>query len=244
MLILIINEYTKQSNNNLQHIKDLFTDEYYITKVVQFPDTAPGPNGTNFIHKCLLFAQSGDNNKYQNMPVLIIKDNNITNLNKEQIKSKIKTVLHSDIKADLYYLSVYNDQCDKYIEVSEETDGENNIVWTKNPTSTQATIYTPKGRDHILSLLNDKSDISLLINDQLIKSKLTAQAFIPNIINFDLELATSNSDYIKCNQCNPTVTTTSNEQNMMIMLWVIILIILVLLMAWAVFQLGPRYHEF
>lgn len=234
MLVLILNEYTKPSDKNIQHLQTLFNDPYFIVKVCK--TDPPSDNidlDTYYYQKGLNYWL---NSEYKNENCLIIKDNNLCLLNTKQITKLIKSLKD----ADLYYLSVYSDQCDKYITYSTNDNGIM-TVWTKKPTSTQSIIFTPKTRDYILTNLAPTTNIKLLINDLLQKNKLTAQAFIPNIINFDIELATNNDDYIKINQCSPITNSVNNDTTTTMILWIIIVILLVLFLAWSVFQLGPRH---
>jgi hypothetical protein len=251
MLILILNEYTKSSDKNLSDLSKLFAHDFFTVKICKSdkqPETGIDID-TFYTQKALKYWSTS---KFKDDRCLIIKDNSICNLNTDQLINNIKKLK----KADLYYLSVYNDQCDKYTPVLTGTDTGtgtrtgtgtstyrgSDVVYTKNPNSTQAIIYEPKTRDFLLENINDKTVLQTYLNDLLIKNKLTALTFFPNIIHFDISLATSKNDYIKNNQCMAVTNDTNNDPNTTMILWIIIVLVLVLLLAWSVFQLGPRHQ--
>jgi hypothetical protein len=75
------------------------------------------------------------------------------------------------------------------------------------------------------------------LNLHIAEAKLKATVFVPNIIDYDIELATSNEDYLKANECQPLSalseqTTPSNATY----IWLVIIIIVMILLAWFVIQ--------
>ena len=91
-------------------------------------------------------------------------------------------------------------------------------------------MYTQKARDYVRNiLLNTKMTLSQLLNTDIADGKLLATVFRPNIIDFDIELATSNRDYAKLNECNPLNENSINDTNMVAFIWLIIVIIVIVI---------------
>ncbi len=193
-------------------------------------------------------------------PVIIIKDSSVSNiapmsqtLNKHPqnimdeitggMKRRIKTALEKASQADLFFLCKWQDACDKYTDVEggNSIDHGSNLKWSTRPTATQAIMYTPKARDMIHDILTT-SVISLsdILNLNILKGALSATVFVPNIIDFDIELATSNTDYNKLNECAPIQTTTDTSTTNGSAVWFCLVIIIMVLVAWFLIQLTPH----
>jgi hypothetical protein len=182
-------------------------------------------------------------------PVIIIKDSSITNLTPTGfsrsdveeaiiggIKRRIRTALEKATGADLFFLCKWNDACDKYVDVQGASDRGSSLKWSMQPTATQAIMYSPTCRDHIReTLMKNTFPLSDLLNSEISQGNLLATVFVPNIIDFDIDLATSNDDYAKLNECAPVQGDPSSTTNSTIV-WLILIIILVVLVAWALIQ--------
>lgn len=158
------------------------------------------------------------------------------------MKKRVKTALDRARQADLFFLCKWNDECDIYTSVSggDASEGGSSLKWSKHPTSTQAIMYTPIARDMVRdSLLQARVPLSEYLNTNISQGKYMATVFVPNIIDFDINLATSNRDYAKLNECAlPPPTTTATTATTII--WLLFVIILVVLVAWALIQLAPK----
>ena len=198
---------------------------------------------------------------WRDLPVIIVKDSSVSNLSSTGltnfihsdntdlraiggIKHRIKTALSHAKQADLFFLCKWNDACDKYTDV----DNYNNVnlgsslKWSLRPTSTQAIMYTPSSRNYIIqSLLSASLPLSDIINSNISKGNLLATVFVPNIIDFDIDLAVSNSDYNKLNECAPVPVSTTNTDNTSSIIWFIIIIIIILLSAWFLMQMSQSF---
>jgi len=195
------------------------------------------------------------------IPVVIVKDSSVSNITPSGIttvnhpgvpsdniiggmKHRIKTALTVAVQADLFYLTRWLDSCDKNTDV----DGAGNNVrgsslkWSVSPTATQAIMYTPSTRDYVRNaLITSTTSLSEMLNNDISKGQLLATVFVPNLIDFDINLATSTNDYTKLNECAPvneTVTTTGVSS----LLWFVVIIIIIIVVAWALIQLGPKYE--
>jgi hypothetical protein len=150
------------------------------------------------------------------------------------MKSRISKTLQKGTDADLFFLCKWHDACNKFTDVEGSTD----LKWSLQPTATQAIMYTPESRDRIRNILHTtKLPLSAILNDHVANSKMKAAVFQPNIIDFDVSLATRNEDYLKLSECQQVTDSNSTSTNTgVIVAWFIFIIILVFLVAWSVVQ--------
>lgn len=207
---------------------------------------------------------------WDKIPVIIIKDSSITNLtpfgwksldtlgksNTEVLdhlgseeaviggmKRRIKIALDRAHQADLFFLCKWNDACDKYIDVegASSVNHGSSLKWSTQPTATQAIMYSPEGRDFVRgALMKSTVPLSDMLNSHIARGDLLATVFVPNIIDFDIDLATSNEDYAKLNECAPIQPATNSSSSGAALVWLILIMIVVVLVAWALIQLSPN----
>lgn len=183
---------------------------------------------------------------WSKIPVIIVKDSSISNVvpsldNKVMggMKKRIKVALEKATQADLFFLCKWHDTCNKHIDIEGNIDHGSKLKWSVQPTATQAIMYTPSARNYVrTALLTSNMTLSDLLNTNISQAKLLATVFVPNIIDFDIDLATSNDDYAKLNECAPVPTTTENSTNIAPLIWFIVLIIIIIFVAWMVIQLN------
>jgi len=160
------------------------------------------------------------------------------------MKRRIKVALNKARQADLFYLCKWYDACDKYVDVTGvgNIDHSSTLKWSVQPTSTQAIMYTPSSRDHVReSLVGATVPLSDFLNNNIAQGNLLATVFVPNIIDFDIDLATSNNDYAKLNECAPVTTDSDTTSSAASFIWFALIVTLVIIVAWALIQLGPHY---
>jgi len=222
-----------------------YLENYCMRKALTF--AAEGPYIENSQEKVPQY-------QWKNLPVIIVKDSSISNITpsglsddpKEIIggmRKRIEIALEKANQADLFFLCKWNDQCNKYVNVAGvgNIDHGSTLKWSIQPTATQAIMYTPSSRDFIAaSLINAQSSLSSLLNSNISQGNLLATVFVPNIIDFDIDLATSKEDYSKLNECAPVQTATANTKGAAAFIWFTMIIVLVLLIAWSLIQLGPQ----
>jgi hypothetical protein len=271
VLVIILKCDKKLKETNINNLKWVFSDPYFITQVKMFePSTNPNIAYTeNYcMYQALTYAAEGPyiinadgsitkQGLWNNLPVIIVKDTSVSNITPSGItnsstdkiiggmKNRIQIALQKAQSADLYYLARWNDNCTKNTLVAgtESIDKGSSLQWTIQPTATQAIMYTPKSRDLVSNALcTMASNISLsdYLNSAIYDRKFIATAFVPSIVSFDTNLATSQTDYNKLNECFPTPTDTPTANNANL-IWLIILILVVILVASALIQLGPKY---
>lgn len=271
VLVIILQCETKSCDENITALKWVFSDPYFTVQVVSVDPPADIPVSKTltrlqyqenyFMRKALNYAAEGpyiDGTPqfwWSKIPVIIVKDSSISNItpsgkstNKHKdpiddiiqgMKQRIKVSLDKAKQADLFYLCKWNDLCNKYTEISGTA-----LKWSVQPTATQAIMYTPKSRDYISNaLLSSNVTLGELLNNDIRQGKLAATVFVPNIIDFDITLATSANDYLKLNECDimSTSTGTTGTTNASTFVWFIVIILLILFIAWAIIQLGPGY---
>lgn len=197
---------------------------------------------------------------WSKIPCIIVKDSSVSNITpigntkfdhgaiEDNIiggmKRRIQVALDRAQQADLFFLCKWNDACNKYVDVNSvnSLDHGSTLKWSVQPTSTQAIMYTPSSRDYIKeALISSTITLSDLLNSNISQGRLLATVFVPNIIDFDIDLATSNEDYAKLSECAPITTTTTQSSTTASYIWLAIIIFLVILVAWALIQLSPQY---
>lgn len=223
----------------------------YLPKSAQH-SPANGPNSQGTIEAQYWWSK---------IPVIIVKDSSVSNIttagttdedhptNSEDnhiggMKRRIKVALDRARQADLFFLCKWHDACNKYVDVTgvDSIDHGSNLKWSVQPTSTQAIMYTPYSRDYVSNaLLTANVTLSEFLNTSISSGQLLATVFVPNIIDFDIDLATSNADYVKLNECAPVATATTSNASVASFIWFGVIIALILIVAWALIQIGPKY---
>lgn len=249
VLVLILSGFeTKQCDNNIKYLKDAFSDPYFITKVISFNCTKLPPQNSNLtlsqykelqtMKKALDFSSHSDEN-WSNLPVIIIKDSSITNVDPQGMKERI-AFARKYSSTDLLFLTVWADACTKQKLIANYVDGGSNLNWTYQPTATQAIMYTPASKSTVKELiLNSTISYSATLNNAIAAGKLTAATFTPNIIDFDIALSTSNSDYYKLNTCANIVTQPDTGNGLSSLLFFIVLVAIIIFTAYCLLILGP-----
>lgn len=264
VLVIILKIETKPSDTNIDALKRLFSDPYFAVQVlsVELPNKIPTLKTLTksqyienyFMFKALTYASEGpyflnSNGElepkfwWKEIPVIIVKDSSVSNIPSKgsediiTIKNRISTALEKAKQADLFFLCKWNDYCHQYVDVSTPNDFYGSkLKWSKRPTSTQAIMYTPISRDYIKQeLLKSNIPLSDLLNINISQGNLLATVFVPNIIDFDIDLATSMSDFNKLNECaTPKEVKKNNIVN--IVLWFIIFLIILIAISWFLIQ--------
>ena len=206
---------------------------------------------------------------WSKIPVIIVKDSSISNVvpnynesivkpgdNNQTVdtfklnssdhrlmggmKKRIKIALDRAAQADLFFLCKWHDACNKHVDIEGNIDHGSKLKWSMQPTATQAIMYTPSSRNYVrTALMTSNITLSELLNSNISQGKLLATVFVPNIIDFDIDLATSNDDYTKLNECASVQTTSESSTNIAPIIWFAVLLILVILVAWMLIQLNP-----
>ena len=219
VLVLIMKGETRNNNDNIDNMKQLFSNNFFSVKIINIKPK------TKFIdNEKLEYAlkYSLNSEKWKNKPIIFLKDSSISILSKEEMKIRIEKALNKE--ADLYFLCKWQDDCDKFKDIKNSY-----MKWSIQPTAMQAVMFTPHARDYVLELLKIKNvQCSDLINQHIFEEKLTATVFVPNLIDFDINVATSLADYSKLNECKNVKTIKKENNKTEITIWFLVFIILIL----------------
>jgi hypothetical protein len=246
VLVIILKGATKHNNDNIKQLQEIFSSSYFHTIVLDVgkPPIIP-------INLSITQAQYIDNYRmlkvlnysryhYGSMPCLVVRDNSVSNLSPSDMANKVNDSLRA--QSDMVFLCVWNDLCNKYADVNEaKNQMGSSVVWTVQPTATQAVLYSTTAREYIIEQLNTTNNtISGVINIAVGSGALLAVAFVPNILDYDINLATQNSDFSKLNQCSTASTNNTPVSGTATLLWFVIIVFLVLLLAYALIVVGPH----
>jgi hypothetical protein len=248
VLVIIVTGGTRGSDPNISNLTKAFNDPYFELQVLPVVPP-PGVTDKNLIENyvmqsTLTFAATGNSGVWANLPVIVVKDNSVTNITSAGMRERISTSLIAGADAGLCFLCKWDDACEKFqsVEGGDAINGGSSLKLSKQPTATQAIMYRPATRDKVRSdLATLMGNMGIYLNSLITNGSETATVFVPNIIDFDIDLATTNSDFAKLNECAPLTAPPPPPQNMYYaFLWFLALLILVFLVGWVLIQLGPR----
>lgn len=276
VLVLIIQGETRPCNKNIENLKWIFSDPYFIVQVcdIEIPPDIPISRTLSrndyienyYMRKALDYAAEGPytvddegniihQKHWHKLPCIIIKDSSVSNVTPSGetfddqliggMKRRISVALEKAKQADLFYLCTWSDRCDKFIDVKgvgSNIDHGSTLKWSISPSSNQAIMYRPATRDYVKNVIvGSNSGLSNTLNNLIQQGKLLAVVFVPNIVDYDITLATNNSDYLKLNQCAPIPSVIKSNSSTII--WVILVFSLVFLAAWGLINVGPAYSK-
>lgn len=197
---------------------------------------------------------------WTNLPCIIVKDSSVSNITPSGItnvehtdpaddviggmQNRIEVALARAPQADLYFLCHWLDACNRLTDVTGvgSIDHGSTLKWSVQPTATQAIMYKPASRDYIReALISATVPLTSLLNTYVGQGTLLAVVFVPNIIDFDINLATNNNDYLKLNECDRVTTTSTTSSTSDGLIWFAVITALIILVAWALISIGPRY---
>lgn len=237
VLVLIIKTEPGSTDDNIQNLKTVFSDSFFNVNVISVtPPTVMNKTKElsnydiitlNRIKKALTYA----NKNSINLPILVVLDTSSTYETTTSMKAKIEKAIELDY--DIIYLCKWYDDCQSIQKTNVQ-----NVYSTKKPKGFQSAIFSQRLKDIIMTEEFNTS-ISFAKNiEQFIQSgKIKAFTYIPNIINFDIDYAKTDDEYLKLNEFAPIINKSPNEG--VAYIWFIFLIILIILVAWAVLKLGP-----
>lgn len=208
ILVIILNQDTKECDPNVDDLKDIFNDSFYIVRVM------------DDYYDALLYAYQ----KHPLLPCLIIRDNSII---LHDIKPHLQKCL--TLEADIHFLCTWGDSCHRY------TNAIKGIKYTTVSYASQAVLYMPQSRKRIIKGL-EKYPIEKVLKhytsnkDCKDGKEHQCTAFIPNIVHFDIDLAKSNDDYLKLNGALPIDINNLEEDNNQLV-WIFILIVTIILLS-------------
>lgn len=222
VLVLIVKYWTKPGNTNISRLLNSFSDPYFVTEVFdrKVPESTSSPT-TYLVLKALEYARE----HFPLLPVCIIMDNSVVN----DCDMKARTIELLATGTDLGYYGKWMDTCSQYDWIGYR------LVNTFAPKGVQSVLYSPNTRDILINFLltSSVSDIVGLIST----NKLSASAFTPNVIDFDIELATDNSQLLYINECSAESSSNTDNTASSIVFFVIAVGV-VAMFAWSLLSIG------
>lgn len=245
---------TESRNSGIQNVSRLFSHPMFDvivpnqrtslrTEFLAKLSQAAAEEATKIISILALSADSAPDKS-----IIIVKDNSISHLNPEHMAARIKSILATKDSFDIFYLCKWNDRCQLFTNKQSLPDTATFITQTQSPHGFQAVIVTPQGRDIILgrtTMANDlKFKIDRPIHEQLTteisNGNIIAYCSTPNLIDFDIRHAMSNSDFAKLNECQAVGQPNQNVgSSTAAYIWFFIVILAIFLLAWALIRIGP-----
>jgi hypothetical protein len=163
---------------------------------------------------------------------ILIADTSISYLSPETIRDRVLVAITKAPEADIHYLCKWKDDCAKYSSVADSST----MKWSSSPHGLQAVLVPAKTRDVILRKTRmtdgsffDVEDIAACLTRAIRENILKATVFVPNIIDFDINYASSNSDYERLNQCREEPKRRSMNWKWAILIVLFILLVIVVI---------------
>lgn len=204
-------------------IRNLFKDDYF--SITEYP------LDTSNINSSYLGALKLSKDLNPNSGVILVKEDTTSHTSSSDIYEKVYNLSSND-SIDLLYLCRHGDTCSKN---SKFSDSIKNIT---GPKGLQCIMYTPGGRDRILGDLELRnggkkfiatSDLETSLRQAISNKHLVITGFTPNLVNYDIDYATSKSDYNNLKECEDEVnTSSSNDSTTWNNLWWILIIVAVI----------------
>lgn len=200
---------------------------------------------------CVSYALTVAMSMDSNAPCIIIKDTSTSASSPDVVAATVRRCL-SVPNFDLCYLCKWLDMCQLYIDATNNDSSKNeiSIMRTKSPNGVQAILFTPRGRDVVLGtqvMSNGRRfciecNLSKSLNKDIYDCNISAICTVPNLIEYDIALnSTSNSDFLKANECQPVSLPQENVQNNEgNIVGFVILAFLTIMVAWAFLRCGTR----
>ena len=211
MKVLILTD--KSRPNNSEKIFNIFPSLKFSPEIIQYEIE----NETEIILELL--------KKYQET-IFIIKADSIINEN------KIFQVLQEaeENKIDILFLNKIKDECENQIKINQ------NLRFSVKPNSVQGVVFNKKAISHILEYYKKEENFINYLN--FIASNSKANNFkiavsSQNIIEFDINLASSINDFEKLIQCDiPNNKNKIYSTGMRLFIFIIIIVVIFLIIVY------------
>lgn len=195
--------------------------------------------------------QSTQNTQATQNSILLIRDSSLCYLEPQSMKYAIQsaeTIVNQNKKSPTFvYLCRWNDVCQKLKDVENVQDNGWKLKWSTNPQGSQAILFPREAAIKVQARLDqyltqDKT-FSMIIASMINNHEISAIAFSPSIVHYDTNLAISEDDFAKVNECNTeqmTRSTSTVSSNLSSYLWLALLIILIIFLAIAIIKYGKQ----
>jgi hypothetical protein len=228
VVVYLVPGETRSGDSNLATLTTLFSDPYF---QVETGDNASGTFSERTLDLLNRAAQD-----YPQLPVLLVRDSSTSLLTPQAMQQRVSAALAAAPGANLFLLCHWQEDCYRFRPVSNTTEP---LVETVTPTATQAVLYRPTARDTVRSRLTPTTSLPTLFLTLITENLLSAVTFSPNLIDYDIGLATSTGDYLRLNRCRP-LPASSRHVSWTGILWFVVMIAVLGVVAWALIEVGPR----
>jgi len=205
VLLLLSNNDLMKNYYNIKSIKKSFSNSFFHIEEV-FYENEPIKNALFYSKYGPYDKKNNPLKKWENLPCIIIKSDNIINISPDKMYKKIKIILEWG-KFDICYLHRYMDNC----LIHRKTIIQDLFYVSKNK-SKQGILYT-------------RFAINSIINNKNIKFKKVG--FVPNLIQYDIKNRLSEKDLRKTTEC--IYINDIEEKNEINYIWIFMYIILITL---------------
>jgi hypothetical protein len=248
LVIILVGEATNSIETRIEILKHLFSNPLFRTEVFHHdpPGEIQASDGLTVKNKIeTLRFRAALEYAHERAPtsaVIIVKDSSISNVDPTRIEREVKKARDLQVDYDLFYLTKWLDQCQKQREIPGQGQGEPNLVWTQSPYGVQCLYLTTSGRDIIRGQIPMRNgqyflatkSLSVQLSEEIYRSNIKAITTRVNLLNYDMSLALSNTDYLKMNECQPVTALTQGTESSNNYLYFVLIIILILILTWSV----------
>jgi hypothetical protein len=134
----------------------------------------------------------------------------------------------------------------------EKCRGVSQIVRTFSPNGMQALMFTPQGRDIAIGYepmrngeyieRNKSVALSVKLNLNIGKRCINAICILPNLFEYNINLAKDLTDLLKLNDCRQPQCLSSNSTPIPFV-WYIVIVIIVIVLAWLAYRRWNNNHD-
>lgn len=254
-VMILVGEGRSETDQRVETLRRLFSDPIFVVQVIPWSNSSvradPSVRGANENYQ-VIDALTQAATEWPTMNVILVKDSSVSNASPEIVTRKVLMGNNAQ-NWDLYYLCKWSDQCQKYVNVAlpeeEIRAGGSYLAWTYSPYGFQAILFTPAGRDMILgrqpmrngAFFPSNQPLGAQLQEEILTGAMTAICTVPNLFDYDISLATKNSDFLKLNECQPvSEETTVSGTSAAALFWFLVIVVLIFIVAWAILRVGPR----
>lgn len=239
--------YLTKINNKVREkeFKDLFSSKTFIFLCYNIPISES--SNSKIIMEVLRNCQENKPDCYQ----IIVKDSSITNSTSCRMRDLVRMSISNIDSFDVVYLCDWLDKCNLYGE-NVSTIPLVGLHQTHSPNGTQALMFSPEGRERILSLIHTRksnkyfnvgNDLDKSMHNAVRNGELIAYTFSPNIFCFDQSKSTTRDDALKSVACEMDDGNSDNNgegEGSLPLIWFLLIISGLILFIWAAKNVGPN----
>lgn len=226
---------------NIDRLKELFLSDIFDVNIVV-------PDESNDLFPWCLAETSIC---HPDREVIYINGRSVSNVSKQKLEDLVIFMNKKSDNFDLFYMCRWNDDCQKMIDIKYYPFLDVNIGRTYSPQGLQAVYISTKGRDTILGKVNMRNGKKLILDrkihedkilvDHIKRGDIVAHCTVNNIFNYDISVATKNSDFNKLSLCKNMDNPESDKEpqtNNLNYLWFILVVIIAVMFTFAIIRIG------